>query len=239
MRRRSQPASLRGRPASSGASSRPLSIVPTRVRTMWRRNESAVISNATTSSSSSTQRADSIVADEDAVLRLRRREGAEVVPARRARGIRVQRVEVERPGPPERTLGLERRALAPPPDAVAIRARPRVETGVEAVGRLLGATIAMSSGSTVLIAGRRARAAARRRRRRRRRSRARARRCRCGRRRRAPRPSRRAAERARAPRPPPSARRAGAPSRGRRCRRTRPLASGARQALLRLLVRNA
>src|SRR6266511_5063598 len=46
------PASERGRPSSSRATSsgRLSSIVPTSVRTMWRRNELAVISNASTRS---------------------------------------------------------------------------------------------------------------------------------------------------------------------------------------------
>ena len=51
-----------------------------------------------------------------------------------------QRVEVERARMPERARRLERRALAAPPDAVAVRARARVEARVEVVRRLLGAS---------------------------------------------------------------------------------------------------
>ena len=130
------PASLRGRPSRSGARSTPSTIVPTSVRTMCRRKESAVISNASTSPSS-TQRAASTTRANDLVLGLGRRERAEVVLARRA----------ARPAPRRRATSSGRGCHqlrsrsngergAPRQIAVAVAARPRREAGVEVRRRL-------------------------------------------------------------------------------------------------------
>ena len=135
------------------ASSRPSSIVPTSVRTMWRRNESAVISNAITAS----RRARPTAPPRTVRTKPRCCVSAGVnarkscAPSEHA-GVVVQRGEVDRARPPERPPRLERRALAPPPDAVAIRPRPRVEAGAEPGRRLLGRVTATSSGSTVFSA---------------------------------------------------------------------------------------
>ena len=75
-------------------------------------------------------------ADEGVVPRLGRREGAEVVLSDHHRGGCVQPRHLEAPRMPERAVDLERRPRPAPPDAVAIRARPRGEARVEVVGHL-------------------------------------------------------------------------------------------------------
>ena len=155
--------------------------------------------------------------DEHPVLRLGRRERAEVVLARQQGGRGSERVEVERARMPQRPARLERRALAAPPHAVAIRARPGVEPRVEAVGgRLGGDHRDVVRERCVERLGGPARAAARPPPRPRRRSPARARPCRCGRRPRTPPRGRTATRAPSAARPRPSARPAGARSRGSR-----------------------
>ena len=133
------PASLRGRPGQqrpplrSGGRS---SIVPTTVRTMWRRNLSAVIS----SSSASPRRCHAAARTtqvERLVPRLGRRERAEVVLAEQQIGRFGEPLLVERPRRPPRPSLLERRGRTPAPDPVPVAARLRGLTRVEVVGRLV------------------------------------------------------------------------------------------------------
>ena len=97
---------------------------------MWRRNESAVISKSRWSPRSC-QDADSTTAHEDFVLRPGRRERAEVVLAGEQRRARGQPLDVERLRPPPAPAHLERAALAPPVQPIAVRPRPRREARVE------------------------------------------------------------------------------------------------------------
>ena len=233
---------MRGAPWRSGtiSSGSCSSIVPTSVRTMWRRNESAVISSST-ASPRSCQRASSTVRTKTLVLRLGRGEGAEVVLADQHRGRGAEPLEVERPRMPERAVDLERRALAAAPDAVAVRTRARREARVEARGPPRTRRTARSSGKNGVQRldgplGRRASVDVDR-------DDVRERvhpgvgapgddelRPHVG----------RACRKAPADDAPRScARPAAAPSRGSRCRRTRSSASGARQAPLTSLVRAA
>ena len=122
----------RGRPSSSGAirSGGSSSIVPTSVRTMCRRKLSAVISN----SSASPRRchaARETLRTNDVVLRLGRRERAEVVLADKRSAASASRSSSSGRGYHQRTSLLERRRLAPPPDPVAVAARPRRVSRVE------------------------------------------------------------------------------------------------------------
>ena len=190
---------------------------------MWRRNESAVISNST-ASPRSRQRASATRADEDPVLGVGRGEGAEVVLAdeHRRRGLQALRGRAGAGCQSERSTSKGERSLAAP-DAVAVGARraPRSGRGTRRAPPRRRAT-ARSRGSTRVerlggAAGRRAApdldrddvgervdagvgAAGDRER--------------PGRADRPPRAPRRG-------RPRPSARRAGAPSRESRCRRRR------------------
>ena len=77
-------------------------------------------------------------ADEHVVLALGGRERAEVVLTGQERGTRLERLEVDRPRPPERPLRLERRPRDAVQDEIAVRARGGREAGVEPVGRVLG-----------------------------------------------------------------------------------------------------
>ena len=133
------PPSDRGRPSSSCAnrSGSTCSIVPTSVRTMWRRNESAV----TVKWRWSPRRSHAAVADDrgrktscwlSAGVKAR-----EVVLAGKERGARLERLEVDRPRPPERAPRLERRPRGAVQHEVAVRARRGREAGVEPVGGIL------------------------------------------------------------------------------------------------------
>ena len=133
------PASLRGRPSSSGAElaalehrpdERPHHVAQERVGGDLERDDVLVELDPPHLLHH---------AHEHLVPRLGRRERAEVVLAEQRLRARVCGRDVERPRPPQRALRLERRPLAAPPDAVAIRARPGVEPRVEVVRRLLGA----------------------------------------------------------------------------------------------------
>ena len=136
-----RPASVRRRPAARGGRRSgdvlAASIVPTSVRTMWRRNESALISKLRRRrrprSTSRRRRRRTKVA----MLGLGRCEGAKVVLADERRACGVERLEVERPRVPERPVRLERRALPPAPDRGSDRPRARVEPRVEVVRRPL------------------------------------------------------------------------------------------------------
>ena len=208
---------------------------------MWRRNESAVISNATTSSSSSTQRASRTV-------RVKRlwcvSLGVNAVKScapTSAAAFSASAGEVERPRMPERAARLEGRRHAAPPDPVAVRAGARVEACVERVGCLLGARARRRRGAAAPFSASAARSGggpvststeatfAER-------VHARIGAARDGER---VDPARRAGRARAGAHPRPSSLRAGAPSRGTPCRRTRSLASGARQGSLTPLVRSA
>src|SRR5579859_379859 len=77
-------------------------------------------------------------ADENIVLRLRRRECAEVVLPGEELGAAAQGPHVERLRPPPTSAPFERAALAPPVEPVTVRPRPGREARVEARPRLLG-----------------------------------------------------------------------------------------------------
>src|SRR5205823_1531744 len=77
-------------------------------------------------------------ADEDLVLRLRQREGAEVVLAGKEPGARREARDVQRLRAPPAVPRLEGAAFPAAIDAVAIRARPRREARVKVRIRLLG-----------------------------------------------------------------------------------------------------
>ena len=153
---------------------------------MWRRKQSAVISNSS-GSPRPCQAALDAPAAEDLVLRLGRRERAEVVLAEQELGRVGEPRLVERARQPPAAAPLERGRRPAPLDPVAVRARARRVARVE-VGRRLCAGddghVVRQRGVQRL--GRAAPAAARRRRRRSPRGRARARRRPCGRRRRGP-----------------------------------------------------
>ena len=129
----------RGRPSSSRASSSGLcsSIVPTSVRDhvpqerVRRDLELQVVAAPHPARVLD-------VPDEDVVLRLGGREGAEVVLAHERLGGRRQPLLVERARVPPRAPGLERRRPAPPVDPVAVAAGTGGEAGVEVVRRLRG-----------------------------------------------------------------------------------------------------
>ena len=104
---------------------------------MWRRNELAVISN---SSASSRRYHDRRLDDahEDLVLGLGRREGAEVVLAAQEIRRLGQALLVQSMGIPPGAVGLERRAGLAAVDAVAVAPRERGVARVEVGGRRLG-----------------------------------------------------------------------------------------------------
>jgi hypothetical protein len=101
---------------------------------MWRRNESAVIDGVAAVVPAG------VLDDpgEVVVLRVGRREGAEVVLADEHRGRGLEALEVERLRMPEGAVHLEGRAGAQPQDPVPVGARACRVTRVEAVGSLVG-----------------------------------------------------------------------------------------------------
>ena len=124
--RRDPPAAARCRPGCRS------SIVPTSVRTIWRRNESAVISKSRCSPRSC----------QDAESTVRRKTSCWVSVGVNARkscsptqevGGGGERVEIDPAGVPPASANLERRPLPPTVDAIAIAARaggvPRMEVG--------------------------------------------------------------------------------------------------------------
>ena len=139
---------LRGEGRARGRSS----MVPTSVRTMCRRNDVAVISNATTCSSSATHRASltsrtntvcSVSVGVNAVKSCSPSSAAAFAfspPRSTGRGCQSERRDSSAEG------------VAAVPDPVAIRARARVVAGAEALRSLLRRDTATSSGRTLLSA---------------------------------------------------------------------------------------
>ncbi len=139
------PAAERGAPSSSAVkdssvrrSSATSSIVPTRMRFMLRMNESASISNSSTSPSRRHSRVED-VAGEAPVVGLGGREGGEVVLAAERLRAGGERVLVDAVRPPQRAPALEGRRLAASEHAVAVAPADGVVAGGEAGRCLLGA----------------------------------------------------------------------------------------------------
>ena len=142
-----------GVPRAAAARSRPSSIEPTSVRTMCRKNEFAVISNASTASPSSTHCTALHRPHEVAVLGLGGRERAEVVLAEQHRAFSFSAATSSGRGHQSDRLASNTERSRRPPDAIAIRPRPRVETGAERrPGPPRPALTATSSGRTVFNA---------------------------------------------------------------------------------------
>ena len=235
-----QPRCARGlRAAAASSCGGRSSIVPTSVRTMWRRNESAVISSSSASSrrchtADSTVRVKTLCCV-SAGVKARKSCSPSDELGRLGELLLVERIRIP-PGAPR----LERRALGPAVDPVAIAARAGEVARVE----VRRAPARRRSRPRRRAAWRsapapRARSAHRPRPRPRRPGRARARRCRFVQRLEAPTRSRRRRPVPPAARPRRCGGRAVRPSRGSRCRRTRALASAARQAALTAFVRRA
>ena len=219
-RRAARPSSSRA--SSSGGRS---TIVPTSVRTMWRRKLSAAISSSSTSPRRFQARLADVRTNTSCWVSVGVNARKSCSPSRSAADSRSARL-VERPREPPAAVRLERRTGPAAPDAVAVAAAAGRDPCVEARRRLLrGDDGDVVRQDCVERLGRPRRPAARPRRRCSRRSRARGRPCRS-----APataRPSQRgktASKPRRAARPRRCVGRAGAPSRGRPCRRTRRLA---------------
>ena len=124
------PASLRGRPASSGSRSRPSSIEPTRILHMWRTKLTASIVKCSSSPSSSQAAARTVRSKSRWFVSVGVKAVKSCVPGNTRRG-GVQGGAVQLHRPPERPALLERRADAAPQDAVAVGTRGRREARVE------------------------------------------------------------------------------------------------------------
>ncbi len=119
----------------SGASLPSSSMVPTSVRTMCLRKLSPVIVKSSRSPSRSQAAASRVLENDSCCVSVGVNARKSCSP-REDRGSRDESVVIDRAGPPERPIRLERRRPIAGQHAIAIRARACGESGVEVGGRL-------------------------------------------------------------------------------------------------------